>query len=118
MQLRAKWFWNNGPVVYKTISDYYTRSVQMREEQRMGVVGNAIDRRALRHLLQDYNEDQLHSLLCFICGKIYPNVSGPVNEAGPYNALGRELWTRCWYPPRRMAPGNIRYYSIAQTLEQ
>ena len=98
--------------------DYDTRAVQLREEQHMGVVGNAIDRRALRQLSLRFDDDHLHSLICFVCGQIYTDVSGSVSEGGPFTASGHEVWTRYWYPPSRLMPTQIRYYSVAHTLEK
>ena len=56
--------------------DYYQEAIAWLERSRIPAVGASVDRRTLSLLAQDYNDEKIRNLICFVCGQSHPHTPG------------------------------------------
>ena len=114
----AGWnFYTTRVLHYRTLLDYYTRALQLREETKMAEVGYDMDRRTLGIFSHYGSDTQVHSLVCFVCAQIHTDTTGSAHAKGqPYTLDYHDVWKGHWYPERLKQRTEIRYYSVDQSL--
>ena len=56
--------------------DYYQEAIAWLERSRIPAVGASVDRRTLSLLAQDYNDEKIRNLICFVCGQSKTTMPG------------------------------------------
>ena len=60
----------HGPVgVSELFWAVYIQGIAIRDRQTVPLVGNSLDRRAMDHLAQAYNDERTRALICFCCAQ-------------------------------------------------
>ena len=57
--------------------DFYCEAISSVERRTVPTVGYSIDRRCFELTAMHYNDDNIKSLMCLICGQIKPMTPGP-----------------------------------------
>ena len=90
----------------------YRNAISFIERKRVPAVGLTKDRQVLRKLASVYNNDQVCSLVCFVCGQIHtktPSANSHIDwqGAGWFAHLGKKtLEANCGYEKWRNTYGN------------
>jgi hypothetical protein len=93
------------------------RALKLKEERKMPEVGYSFDRRTFSIFVSYGGEEQVHSLVCFICAQIYTDTTGSSSALSPPFAFTEEdIWKGYWYPSPCQQISEIQYYSVGQTL--
>ena len=56
--------------------EVYKEGLAVQERRRVPVVGAAVDRRAFETTLEVYNDESIHSLICFVCARVCLHTAG------------------------------------------
>ena len=65
--------------------DVYKEGLAVQERRRVPVVGAAVDRRAFETTLEVYNDESIHSLICFVCARVCLHTAGTHSTIGYRN---------------------------------
>ena len=90
----------------------YRNAISFIERKRVPAVGLTKDRQVLRKLASVYNNDQVCSLVCFVCGQIHtktPSANSHIGwqNGGWFACLGKAtLEANCGYEKWRNTYGN------------
>ena len=114
-ETQAKQFCS-ASLVERTLLDYYVEALRMQEREKMPEVGYCMDRRSLQHLVHYYNDDHVHSLVCFVCAQIFTDCSGSRENAKNADFEKSDVWRCHWYTPRSKLKTEIQYHAVKDTL--
>ena len=66
--------------------DLYEEAIACIERDQFPLVGPSVDRRCIEMLTREYNDDQIHQLICFVCGQSKTRTPGKHSEIERQNA--------------------------------
>ena len=62
--------------------DNYQEAIACLEREQVPTVGPSVDRRALGLLTKQYNNENIRSLVCLVCGQTHPATPGKNSAIG------------------------------------
>ena len=77
--------------------DFYTEAIEHQERQAMPAIGPSIDRRTFKLLDEVYNDKDVYSLVCFVCGQVHTHTGLKAYRADSNEAVhlsNIRLWDR------------------------